>query len=121
MKYPLRRSLIAGFALFSMFFGAGNVVFPPQLGYPCGGAWGMGFLTYYLADIGLALLALTAVLRCGEPEQIVSVSSPILSVVYPPVLLLVLLSFLEERLPPRLIRMAAPGALPVGLFTAISA
>ena len=28
----LRDMIVVGFALFSMFFGAGNVVFPPYLG-----------------------------------------------------------------------------------------
>ena len=32
MKKPLKDSFIIGFALFSMFFGAGNVIFPPYLG-----------------------------------------------------------------------------------------
>lgn len=31
--------LIAGFALFSMFFGAGNLILPPFIGYKAGDAW----------------------------------------------------------------------------------
>lgn len=61
---------VIGFALFSMFFGAGNVIFPPYLGLSCGSQWFLGFLCYYLADIGLALLALFAILRSGSPEGI---------------------------------------------------
>ena len=34
MKKHLRDMLVIGFALFSMFFGAGNVIFPPYLGLP---------------------------------------------------------------------------------------
>ena len=29
-------SIVVGFALFSMFFGAGNVIFPPYLGFGAG-------------------------------------------------------------------------------------
>ena len=47
-------SLIIGFALFSMFFGAGNVIFPPYLGLESGPQWGVGFVSYFIADIGLA-------------------------------------------------------------------
>ena len=56
-------TLIVGFALFSMFFGAGNVVFPPYLGVGSGPQWLAGFTSYYLADIGLAMLTLFAILR----------------------------------------------------------
>lgn len=41
-----------------MFFGAGNVIFPPYLGLESGPHWLLGFLSYYIADIGLALLAM---------------------------------------------------------------
>lgn len=42
--------LTIGFALFSMFFGAGNVIFPPYLGLQCGRLWLGGFSAYYFAD-----------------------------------------------------------------------
>ncbi len=60
---------VIGFALFSMFFGAGNVIFPPYLGLSCGREWFLGFACYYMADIGLALVALFAVLHSGSPEH----------------------------------------------------
>ena len=41
--------LVIGFALFSMFFGAGNIIFPPYLGMGSGSLWGLGFLCYYMA------------------------------------------------------------------------
>lgn len=31
--------LITGFALFSMFFGAGNLILPPYIGFKAGGSW----------------------------------------------------------------------------------
>ena len=57
--------LVIGFALFSMFFGAGNIIFPPYLGMGSGNLWGLGFLCYYLADIGIAILAIFALIRNG--------------------------------------------------------
>ena len=62
---------IIGFALFSMFFGAGNVIFPPYLGVGSGPSWLLGFLCYYLADIGLALLALFSMFRKGGAQGII--------------------------------------------------
>lgn len=72
MKKHLRDMLVIGFALFSMFFGAGNVIFPPYLGLSSGPEWLVGFLSYFLADIGLAMLAMFAILRQGSPEGITS-------------------------------------------------
>lgn len=55
-------SLVVGAALFAMFFGAGNVVFPPYIGLTAGTQWFTGFLCYYAADVGLALLTIYALL-----------------------------------------------------------
>lgn len=62
--------IVVGFALFSMFFGAGNVVFPPYLGMQSGTQWFSGFLFYFIADIGLALMALFAILRNDGTDRI---------------------------------------------------
>lgn len=32
-KLPVRQRLLLGFTLFSMFFGAGNLIFPPHLAH----------------------------------------------------------------------------------------
>lgn len=62
--------VVVGFALFSMFFGAGNVIFPPYLGFGAGLQWANGFLFYFIADIGLALFALFTLLKVGGSENI---------------------------------------------------
>ena len=72
MKKTVVDSLIIGFALFSMFFGAGNVIFPPYLGLESGPQWGAGFVSYFIADIGLALLSMFAIIRQGSPGGITS-------------------------------------------------
>ena len=70
MKRSIQNILIVGFALFSMLFGAGNVIFPPYLGLGCGDRWLQGFIYYYAADIGLALVCLFAIQRCGGHRAI---------------------------------------------------
>ena len=65
--------LVIGLALFSMFFGAGNIIFPPYLGMESANQWILGFASYYIADIGLAVLAIFAVLRCkGDVNHFMS-------------------------------------------------
>ena len=66
----LRDIVVVGFALFSMFFGAGNVIFPPYLGMESGPQWLAGFSAYFIADIGLALAAMFALLRVGSSEAV---------------------------------------------------
>ncbi|MBK1468954.1 branched-chain amino acid transport system II carrier protein [Parvimonas parva] len=53
--------LTFGFALFSMFFGAGNLIFPPYLGVISGSSWFITFLGFTVTAVGLALVALMAV------------------------------------------------------------
>ena len=55
--------MVIGFALFSMFFGAGNIIFPPYLGLGSGPEWILGFICYYIADIGLAIMAIFALIK----------------------------------------------------------
>ena len=66
----IRDIIVVGFALFSMFFGAGNVIFPPYLGMEAGPQWLGGFSAYFIADIGLALLGMFALLRVGSSEAV---------------------------------------------------
>lgn len=55
--------LILGAALFAMFFGAGNMIFPPYMGLEGGNEWFGGFMGYFIADIGLAVIAIIAQIR----------------------------------------------------------
>lgn len=62
MKTLVKDSVIVGMALFAMFFGAGNIIFPPYIGLGAGQEWLTGFFFYFVSDIGLALLTLYALL-----------------------------------------------------------
>lgn len=62
-KVPFGKILVLGFALFAMFFGAGNLILPPALGTICGSNWFFGFLMYILVDAGLSVIALLAFVR----------------------------------------------------------
>ncbi len=70
MKRNLNDVIVIGFALFAMFFGAGNVIFPPYLGLQSGKLWTLGFIFYFIADVGLAILAILAMIRHGSAEAV---------------------------------------------------
>ena len=55
---------VFGFALFAMFFGAGNLIFPPYLGIIAGPKWFTAFAGFTFSDAGLALLAVIAIALC---------------------------------------------------------
>lgn len=57
--------LLVGFTLFSMFFGAGNLIFPPFLGAEAGTSAWPAFLGFAMSAIGLPVLGVIAVARSG--------------------------------------------------------
>ena len=61
-----RDVIIVGLALFSTMFGAGNLIFPPQIGLFSGTQWALGALGLLLGGIILPVLALWAVNNTGE-------------------------------------------------------
>lgn len=60
MSKRLKDVFTMGFALFSMFFGAGNLLFPPYLGLGAGTSWFPAFIGFIIADAGLSVLVVTA-------------------------------------------------------------
>ncbi len=62
--------MVVGFALFAMFFGAGNLIFPPLLGFTTGSGWLEAFIGFAITGIGLPLLGVMAMSRNdGEYEK----------------------------------------------------
>ncbi len=57
--------LVASLALFSMFFGAGNLIFPPTLGRNMGSEALISFVGFAVTAVGLVLLAAIATIRVG--------------------------------------------------------
>lgn len=52
--------LITGFALFAMFFGAGDLILPPFLGFQTGVDWGWVALGFVISAVAIPLLGLFA-------------------------------------------------------------
>ncbi len=57
--------LWVGFALFAMFFGAGNLIFPPFMGLQGGAHWGFALAGFLITGIGMPLLGIMAAARAG--------------------------------------------------------
>ena len=77
MKNKRKDSIIVGFALFSMFFGAGNLIFPPSLGNTLGDKYLLGIIGFVLTGVGLPLLAILACSKGnGTFESITNKISP---------------------------------------------
>lgn len=54
-------TFFVGLMLFSMFFGAGNLIFPPFLGFGAGTSFWPAIIGFVLTGVGLPLLVLTAI------------------------------------------------------------
>jgi LIVCS family branched-chain amino acid:cation transporter len=54
-----------GLALFAMFFGAGNLIFPPFLGFLAGAKWSVALLGFLITGIGMPLMGIMASARAG--------------------------------------------------------
>ena len=65
MKKSTKDIFIIGLALFAMFFGAGNLIFPPMLGFQTGESWATGALGFLISDVGLSLMGIVAVALLG--------------------------------------------------------
>ncbi|PJG83877.1 branched-chain amino acid transport system II carrier protein [Caviibacterium pharyngocola] len=49
---------VVGFMLFAIFFGAGNLIFPPKLGFESGSAFWLSITGFVLTGVGLPLLGI---------------------------------------------------------------
>ncbi|MEG2119096.1 MAG: branched-chain amino acid transport system II carrier protein [Pseudoflavonifractor sp.] len=74
--------LLIGFTLFSMFFGAGNLIFPPFLGYQAGGAAWIAFAGFAVSAIGFPVLGVIAVARAGGLPKLATRVHPVFAAVF---------------------------------------
>ena len=74
--------LLVGFTLFSMFFGAGNLIFPPFLGAEAGqNAWA-ALAGFAVSAIGLPIAGVIAVARAGSLGTLASRVHPRFALVF---------------------------------------
>lgn len=69
MKNKKKDIIILGLALFAMFFGAGNLIFPPYLGLGAGSSWIFCGIGFFLTAIGMPLLGIIAAAKSNGDIQ----------------------------------------------------
>lgn len=74
--------LMVGGMLFSMFFGAGNLILPPLLGLQAGTEAVPAMAGFLLAGIGLPVLGIVAVALCGGVRELAGRVSPLFASVF---------------------------------------
>ncbi len=78
-----KRTFITAFALFSLFFGAGNLVLPPMLGYNAGASWFMVLLGFALSAVVIPILAIYGHARLqGTMMDFARKVSPLFALIY---------------------------------------
>ena len=78
-----KETFIAGFALFSMFFGAGNLMLPPFLGFTSGSQWYWVALGFILSAVAIPILGIIAHARIqGTMYDFAKKVSPTFSYIY---------------------------------------
>ena len=84
MKQQLRGKelFLVGVTLFSMFFGAGNLIFPPFVGYQAGAAALPAFLGMALTAVCFPVLGVVAVAKVGGTDKLCSKIHPYFAIVF---------------------------------------
>jgi len=65
MKQRTKDIFIVGFALFAIFFGAGNLIFPPYLGFQGGTDWVSGMVGFLATDPILPIIGVIVTIKLG--------------------------------------------------------
>lgn len=71
-RLSAKKQLLVGLTLFSMFFGAGNLIFPPFLGMQAGTSTWIAMAGFALSAIGFPVLGVVAVARAGGLDALAS-------------------------------------------------
>lgn len=69
-------TVFIGFMLFSMFFGAGNLIFPPFLGKSAGSSMPIALIGFFLTGVALPILGVFVVSKIGGLEKLASKVHP---------------------------------------------
>ena len=70
MKLGKRKMLLVSFMLFSLFFGAGNLIFPPFLGQNAGSSTPFAMLGFLITAVVLPVLGVIVVAEFGGLEKL---------------------------------------------------
>lgn len=80
--FRFKDKILVGITLFSMFFGAGNLIFPPFLGAQAGENTWIAFIGFAVSAVCLPILGVLAVTKSGGLEKLTSRVHPKFSFIY---------------------------------------
>ena len=69
-RLPFSGRLVMAFTFFSMFFGAGNLIFPPFVGAQAGAAAVPAIIGFIVSAVGLPILGVLAVTFAGGFDEL---------------------------------------------------
>ncbi|MFC7685745.1 branched-chain amino acid transport system II carrier protein [Ureibacillus sp. GCM10028918] len=88
MKF-MKENLAVGFMLFALFLGAGNIIFPPELGQNAGTNFIPSIIGFLITGVGLPLIGIIAVAKNGGDLQVVANRiHPVFSIIFTSVIYL---------------------------------
>ena len=78
----MKNKILIGITLFSMFFGAGNLIFPPFLGAEAGTSGWLAFVGLSFSAVCFPILGVVAVTLSGGADRMANRVHPMFSVVF---------------------------------------
>lgn len=78
----VKKLLVVSFTLFSMFFGAGNLIFPPYLAAQSGTSVWIAAAGFLISAVGLPVLGVVAVARCGGLKNLAGRVHPTFALIF---------------------------------------
>lgn len=83
MKNLSRKDLVlVSLMLFSLFFGAGNLIFPPFLGQAAGSATWVAMIGFFITAVGFPILGVVAVAKSGGLYSLAKRVHPVFAAVF---------------------------------------
>lgn len=74
--------LLVGLMLFSLFFGAGNLIFPPFLGQSAGIKTWICMGAFFITAVGFPILGVISVAKCGGLTNLAKRVNPIFAIIF---------------------------------------
>lgn len=119
-----------GFMLFALFLGAGNIIFPPELGQKSGEDFVIAMIAFLITGVGLPLLGVITVAKSGgELQDMAGRISPLFGIIFTAIIYLAIGPFFamprtgtvsyELGVKPYLSEAMASSHWPLAIFTIV--
>ena len=82
MKLQKKQILLVSFMLFSLFFGAGNLIFPPFLGQNAGSQTPLAIASFLITAVALPVLGVIVVAKFDGLEKLARRVNPKFAIVF---------------------------------------